>query len=166
MAPLPRVRAPDPTGRLVAASPYRSACTITRFCLSAIHGQSRNAVFSPRDWLCAPLKPHIAANASGFVQVAVSKATPPSLMCVAGISQRGASDTALRLAVPNRLRLNHHKSSYSLKIAVSGDECCVHREGSCGYPEVILVEWHAAALLRSFDFGVQIASGRRDRLTR
>jgi hypothetical protein len=76
-----------------------------------------------------------------------------------------AMDTS-RLFGNTRLRLNHREPCYSLEIAVSGDKSCVYGEGGCSYPEIVLIERQAAALLRDFDFRVQIAGGRPDRLTR
>ena len=60
-----------------------------------------NPGFSQRASIRARLNSHIAANASGFLQVAVSKAPRPADLTKPRFYDRGAYDTALRLVVPN-----------------------------------------------------------------
>jgi hypothetical protein len=67
---------------------------------------------------------------------------------------------------PRGLGLNYGKALDCLEVGITANQRCVYGEGGCSDPEVVLVEWQAAALLARLHLGILIASDWRNGLAR
>ena len=59
------------------------------------------------------------------------------------------------------LGLNQCKPFDSLEVAVAANQRCPHNKGGCRNPEIVLIQWKAAALLRYLHARVPIRGARR-----